>query len=114
MSLFYVADIPNIGVYVQLSCELVESLKQFSDNTDIAIIYDDTGAYVYKSDKLSRLTYAEKSIIPYERYVEITTNPVSKEEYDILTEATPKNLIESIQKKTLTLCKKGALHQKND
>ena len=38
VSLFYVADIPNIGVYVQLSCELVESLKQFSDNTDIAII----------------------------------------------------------------------------
>ena len=112
VSLFYVADIPNIGVYVQLSCELVESLKQFSDNTDIAIIYDDTGAYVYKSDKLSRLTYAEKSIIPYERYVEITTNPVSKEEYDILTEATPKNLIESIQKKDLNAVQKGGIASK--
>lgn len=53
VSLFYVADIPNIGVYVQLSCELVESLKQFSDNTDIAIIYDDTGAYVYSAFTLS-------------------------------------------------------------
>ena len=66
VSLFYIANLPNGKIFVQLSNELVSTITENIDANPLAIICDDVGGQIYSDCELILLGKAETTTCFYE------------------------------------------------
>lgn len=60
---FFVVPVNNAETYVQLGTELVAALNTYKNFKNVAVVYDDLGAYLYSENQLHLLGYAQPPML---------------------------------------------------